>query len=241
MGTGDGEGPWGAWGWVGRALMPPSEMGLVGDPQGTQNTEPQRKQGQKPPTGYIPSKTLGGKESKPAKISLAFLLFPEARYSPAGVPSSFPSKHSKERGNKTLLPCITNRWETVAGSSPPRVSPGAQSPRGAPGGVLWPSRVPARRQEVGTHRRGTGSHSSPHRRALQSTPEPAPAGAAERGIVEQTRAPCYGICARGQVEAGGERSSASPRAASIGFPPSHLPCPLPRGRLLPTVPALSQS
>lgn len=153
-------------------------MGLVRDPQGTQNTEPQRKQGQKLPTSYVPSKTLGGKGSKPAKISLAFLLFLEAGYSLAGVPSSFPSKHSKERGNKSLLPCITNRWETVAGSSPPRASPGAQSPRGAPGGVLWPSRVPARRQEVGTHRRGTGSHSSPHRRALQSTPAPAPAGAA---------------------------------------------------------------
>lgn len=134
MGTGDGESPWGAWGWVGRALMSPSEMWLVGDPQGTQNVEPQRKQGQKLPTGYVPSKTLGGKGSKPAKISLSFLFFPEAGYSPAGVPSSFPSKHSKERGNKTLLPCITNQWETAAGSSPPRASRGAQSPRGAPGG-----------------------------------------------------------------------------------------------------------
>lgn len=187
MGTGDVEGPWGAWGWLGRALMPPSEMGPVGDPEGTQNAEPQMKQGQELPTCYVPSKTLGGKGRKPAKISLAFLFFPEAGYSLAGVPSSFPSKHSKEGGNKTLLP-----WAGGAVPAPPSPTGGRQrqgaphpehlggpaAPGVPPGGVSWPSRVPARRQEVGTHRRGTGSHSSPHRRALQSTPAPAPAGAA---------------------------------------------------------------
>lgn len=126
MGTGDVEGPWGAWGWLGRALMPPSEMGPVGDPEGTQNAEPQMKQGQELPTCYVPSKTLGGKGRKPAKISLAFLFFPEAGYSLAGVPSSFPSKHSKEGGNKTLLP-----WAGGAVPAPPSPT-GARQRQGAP-------------------------------------------------------------------------------------------------------------
>lgn len=120
--------------------------------------------------------------------------------------------------------------EHLGGPAAPGVPPGGGSrgPAGSqPGGRRW---APTGGEQAPIHPRTEGPFRAPRRQ-----PQPGQQVlAAERGIVEQTRAPCYGICARGQVEAGGKCSSASPRAASVGFPPSHLPCPLPRGLLLPT-------
>lgn len=87
---------------------------------------------------------------------------------------------------------------------------------------------------MGAHRRGTGSHSCPHREALQSPrPRRQQVLQPERGYCGGDKGsllwdPCLG--AWGQVEAGGERSFTPPAPAgtgaqqALGFCPCHSPC-----------------
>ena len=85
-------------------------------------------------------------------------------------------------------------------------------------GGLRAQQVPPRQlragQEVGSHLWATGSHSF---LPAQKGPSEQQVLPAKRGIVEQTRAPCYRISGTGR--AGTEHGSASSHTASIGFPP----------------------
>lgn len=192
-----------------------------------------------------PAKPWGEREENQQRFPWLFFSFLKLGTHQRGSPPAFQASTARKGEIKPCSrasPTGGRRWqgaphpEHLGGPRDPGVPRGGFcGPAGSqPGGRRW---VPTGGEQAPIHPRTEGPFRAPRRQ-----PQPGQQVlAGERGIVEQTRAPCYGICARGQVEAGGERSSASPRSASVGFPPSHLPCPLPRGRLLPTVPALSQS